>query len=42
MNVEKAMAIAGPIIERLIEIFGMLIPLAIIVATAYYGYNYAQ
>jgi len=42
MNVEKAIAIAGPIIERLIGFVNMLLPLVILGASVYYGYNYAK
>jgi hypothetical protein len=38
---EKAMTLIGPVIERLIGIVSMLLPLAIIAASGYYGYKYA-
>jgi hypothetical protein len=37
---DKAMSFMGPIIEKLLGLLTMFIPLAILAASAFYGYKY--
>jgi len=42
MNVEKAIAIAGPIFERLIGFVMTLLPFAIMAISGKYGWKFAK